>query len=141
MGLEQNYGPGGNLHGTPRGILNFSFTGTNATEVAWKVTGNLGGEHYVDRVRGPLNEGGLYPERQGFHLPGVNTSLWSNGGPFGKTLQNGVWFYYTTFELNLPRDFDTPLSLKFRNTTAASPYRAQLYVNGYQFGKYGKRKA
>lgn len=45
MGLEQNYGPGGDLHKVPRGILNYQFGGGNGTSVEWKVTGNLGGEH------------------------------------------------------------------------------------------------
>jgi hypothetical protein len=42
---------------TPRGILNYTLAGRPATAVSWKLTGNLGGENYVDLVRGPLNEG------------------------------------------------------------------------------------
>ena len=59
MGPDENYAPGGDFHKvqsyrslmmltnsqTPRGILNWAFSDTNDTQVAWKVTGNLGGEH------------------------------------------------------------------------------------------------
>jgi beta-galactosidase len=41
----------------PRGILNYDVTGHNMTDITWKMTGNLGGEDYMDRTRGPLNEG------------------------------------------------------------------------------------
>lgn len=53
----------------------------------------------------------------------------------------GVAFYTTSFDLDMPTGYDIPLAFKFANTTtkgAVSSYRAQLYVNGYQFGKYGK---
>ena len=137
MGLEQNYGPGGDLHKIPRGILNYGFTGANTTSISWKVTGNLGGEKYVDRARGPLNEGGLFPERQGFHQPGVNTSTWTRGNPLEGLDAPGVRFYTTTFDLNIPAGLDAPLSFTFANTsTPTLAFRAQLYVNGYQFGKY-----
>jgi len=52
-----------------------------------------------------------------------------------------VQFYTTSFKLDLLAGSDVPLSFEFANTTtngAASNYRAQLYVHGYQFGKYGK---
>ena len=137
MGLEQNYGPGGDLHKTPRGILNYAFTGTNTTGISWKVTGNLGRESYIDRVRGPLNEGGLFPERQGFHQPGVDTSTWTPGSPLEGPDAPGVCFYSTAFDLDIPAGIDAPLSFVFANTTTLVPaFRAQVYVNGYQFGKY-----
>ncbi|KAF2186586.1 glycoside hydrolase family 35 protein [Zopfia rhizophila CBS 207.26] len=47
------------------------------TYVAWKITGNVGGKKHINRLRGPVNEGGLYLERQGFHQPGTPTSSWS----------------------------------------------------------------
>ncbi|KAH8676554.1 putative beta-galactosidase A [Tricladium varicosporioides] len=136
MGLEQNYGPGGDLHKVPRGILNYRFEGGNGTNVTWKVTGNLGGEHYLDRVRGPLNEGGLYAERQGFHQPSVDTSSWSKGGPAEGLKEAGVRFYYTTFNLDVPRGLDVPISINIKNSTVPTTYRALIYVNGWQFGKY-----
>lgn len=40
------------------------------------------------------------------------------------------------FDLNLPKGFDIPLAFKFTNSTETPNFRAQIYVNGYQFGKY-----
>ena len=51
------------------GILDYSLAGRDQSAITWKLTGNLGGEEYVDKVRGPLNEGGLFAERQGFTQP------------------------------------------------------------------------
>lgn len=38
--------------------------------------------------------------------------------------------------MNLPKGFDIPLAFKFTNSTETPNFRAQIYVNGYQFGKY-----
>ncbi len=47
----------------------------------------------------------------------------------------------TSFDLDLPKGYDIPLSFNFGkvNTTSKGGlnYRAQIYVNGYQYGKYG----
>ena len=48
---------------TPRGILDYFLSGHLQRDVTWKLTGNLEGENYVDQVRGPLNEGGMFAER------------------------------------------------------------------------------
>lgn len=51
--------------------------------------------------------------------------------------QAGVGWFTTSFKLDVPRGHDVPLFVTFSNTTSPAPaYRAQLYVNGYQFGKY-----
>lgn len=45
----------------------------------------------------------------------------------------------TEFDLDLPSGYDIPLAFTFTNsTTVPEHYRAQLYVNGYQFGRYGE---
>jgi hypothetical protein len=39
----------------------------------------------------------------------------------------------------MPRNYDIPLTFNFGNTTIdgeVADYRVQLWVNGYQFGKY-----
>lgn len=41
----------------PRGVLDYSLSGHEKSDISWKITGNLGGEDYQDRTRGPLNEG------------------------------------------------------------------------------------
>lgn len=137
MGLDENFEVGGDTMKAPRGILNYAFS----TDITWKITGNLGGEDYADRVRGPLNEGGLYIERQGYHQPSPPLDAFTTGtSPYEGIDTAGVAYYLTSFNLSLPSDqWDLPLSLVFTNDTAAAaeaPYRALLFVNGYQFGRY-----
>ena len=61
------------LEQTPRGIRGYRLLGGGDFD-AWKIQGNLGGEDYPDKVRGPLNEGGLFVERAGLFLPFLNVS-------------------------------------------------------------------
>lgn len=148
MGLDENGEAGSSEMKNPRGILDYSLSGRSKTDVTWKLTGNLHGEDYVEKALGPLNEGGLYAERQGFYLPGTPTSSWKDStGPDAGISTPGVAFYATTFDLDLPTGYDIPLSFSFTNASAtsanvttqgnaASGFRSQIYVNGYQFGKY-----
>ncbi|KAG2354709.1 glycoside hydrolase family 35 protein [Suillus spraguei] len=119
---------------SPRGVRGFMLnTGDFG---AWKVQGKVGGyTNYLDKVRGVLNEGGLYGERMGWHLPGFDTSSWvlrdlSEGLPNATA---GVGFFVTTFNLSIPDGFDVPMSFVFDDTS--QPYRSQLYVNGWMMGK------
>jgi hypothetical protein len=100
MGMDENYVVGENEMKNPRGILRYKLSGHDDSDVTWKLTGNLGGEDYLDKVRGPLNEGGLWAERQGYHLPGSPISDWkSSNGPTeesrppesGFTLLSWIW--------------------------------------------------
>ena len=140
MGFDENQLTGADQMKIPRGILSYSLSGHHPSDVSWKITGNLGGESYVDKSRGPLNEGGLYAERQGYHLPKPPSNGWLTGKPTDGVDSAGVRFYTTSFDLNIPVGYDVPLSFAFTNGTANDThvpnYRAQLYVNGYQFGKY-----
>lgn len=93
MGMDENYDVGANEMKDPRGILRYTLAGHDASDVSWKLTGNYLGEDYPDKVRGPLNEGGLYAERQGYHLPGAPISDWkSSGGPTEGISSAGVAF-------------------------------------------------
>jgi len=153
--LNENYVIGEDQMKLPRGVIDYDLAGHPKSDVTWKLTGNLGGEDYLDTARGPLNEGGLYAERAGYHLPSAPTSDWeSSAGPQEGLSGPGIAFYTTTFDLDMPVGYDIPLSLSFSNgtanaSTAASSYtaangtssrpaayRCQLFVNGYQFGKY-----
>ena len=83
-----------------------------------------------------MNEGGLFGEREGWHLPGFNTANWtardlSQGLPGGGA---GIGFFLTTFELAFPRDSDGFVSFVFEDDDS-QPYRALLFVNGWMFGK------
>ncbi|KAF8076034.1 glycoside hydrolase family 35 protein [Lyophyllum atratum] len=137
MGYEEDWTAASDAFKNPRGIINYSFVGSKVPTVSvWKVTGNLGGESYADRTRGPLNEGGLFGERQGWHLPAFNDASWPVGKPTAGSTSAGVSFHRTTFNLNVPKGVDYPLALVVTNSTVNPFYRSQLYVNGYQFGKY-----
>ncbi|KAF1837258.1 hypothetical protein BDW02DRAFT_519504, partial [Decorospora gaudefroyi] len=147
QGLDENWTIGTETMKNPRGILNYDLDGHAAEDITWKLTGNLGGEDYRDLSRGPLNEGGLYIERQGLHLPGALSSAsdvaWKpSAGPVTDGIPApGIGFFATTFDLHLPAGFDIPLSFTFTNSStstseAVPAYRVQLYVNGWQYGKY-----
>jgi hypothetical protein len=130
---------------SPRGILNYDLAGHDTSSLTWRLAGSFGGEDYHDRTRGPLNEGGLYAERQGWHLPfppTLSPAFLTSTSPFQGMNKAGVAFYTTPFNLSLPYGWDIPLSFAFTNTTSGNgnnhtaAYQVQLYVNGYQFGKY-----
>lgn len=135
MGLSENYNIPDDAMKQPRGILDYQLAGRPQSAITWKMTGNLGGFNYADKARGPLNEGGLYAERQGFYLPNPPSYSWPSSSPMTGFNSSGVRFYTASFTLDLPHGYDIPLSFTFTNAST-TPYRAQLYVNGYQFGKY-----
>ena len=83
-------------------------------------------------MRGIFNEGGTFGERSGWHLPGFDTSKWQSRS-LSQGLPNdtaGVGFFVTTFDLDVPRGNDVPLSFVFDNGNLGQPYRAFLFVNG-----------
>lgn len=140
MGLDENGVVGADEMKTPRGILRYSLSGRQPEAITWKLTGNLGGEVYRDKTRGPLNEGGIFAERQGYHLPLPPSADWKERKPTENLTDVGIAFYTTNFHLDLPIGYDIPLAFEFTNvTTGGRPtqFRSQLYVNGWQFGKYG----
>jgi hypothetical protein len=138
-GYQESWVVGVDEMKTPRGILNYSLDGHAQSDITWKITGNLGGESYFDKARGPLNEGGLYAERQGFTQPYPPNRNWAAGSPLKGISKAGVAFYQADFKLDLPNNYDIPLAFHFGNTTidgTVADYRAQLWVNGYMFGKF-----
>ena len=143
-GLEEENVVGASTMKHPRGILGYQFAGHKQSDITWKLTGNLGGEDYADHTRGPLNEGGMFAERQGYHLPGAPMGKWESGKPTDGLTKAGINFYATSFKLDLPTGYDIPLSFNFANSSTVAPgslanaHRVQLFVNGYQYGKFGK---
>lgn len=138
-GLNENWYVGADDMKTPRGIMNYTLTGSPQSAITWKLTGNLNGEKYLDKARGPLNEGGLFAERQGFHLPSPPTQNWKSLSPLAGTKAPGIAFYTTSFKLDLPTGYDIPLTFNFANTTmdgTTANYQAQLWINGWQYVKY-----
>jgi hypothetical protein len=118
----------------PRGILNATlFDG--ATFTSWKVAGKAGGGANIDPIRGPYAEGGLHAERLGWHLPGFNDNQWASGNPSAGLRSAGAKFYRTILPLDMPGGHDVSLAFTL-HATKSTKLRAQLYVNGYQFGKF-----
>ncbi|KDR66703.1 hypothetical protein GALMADRAFT_80472, partial [Galerina marginata CBS 339.88] len=134
MGLDENgYNPP-NVLKSPRGIRGFQLD-TGGPFAEWKVQGKVGGyNNFPDKVRGVLNEGGLFGERKGWHLPSFSTSTWETR-PLLEGLPNGagVGFFVTTFDLNL-QGVDAMMSFTFTEALGQT-YRAFLFVNGWMMGK------
>ncbi|KAH9480337.1 putative beta-galactosidase C [Psilocybe cubensis] len=135
MGLNETQGSNTDSSKAPRGIRGFALDGNTFGE--WKVQGKIGGyKNFPDKVRGVMNEGGLFGERQGWHLPGFSTKGWisrdlSQGLPNDAA---GVGFFISTFKLNIPKGLDVMLSFTFEEPLG-QPYRAFLFVNGWMMGK------
>ena len=140
MGNEEDFDVGSDDMKQPRGVMQYTLANRDMDAITWKLTGNLGGTHYYDKTRGPLNEGGMYAERQGYYLPGAPTSSWASSSPSQGLSEAGVGLYTTTFDLDLPQGYDIPLALDFGSDSidanSAQPSRVVMYVNGYQYGKY-----
>ncbi|PYH31773.1 glycoside hydrolase family 35 protein [Aspergillus neoniger CBS 115656] len=141
-----NFPANGEFMKDPRGILDYTLHGRDdKSAISWKITGNFGGEHYADLTRGPLNEGAFFAERKGYHLPGAPVETWTKRSPFDGLPEDeapGVGFFATTFDLNVPDGYDVPISVVFENSTTVGDgseparFRSELFVNGWQFGKY-----
>jgi hypothetical protein len=127
---QTSVGPSGGEN--PRGILGARlFAGNTAVEFSqWRIQGNAGGgASNLDPMRGPMNEGGLYGERMGWHLPGFDSSSWKKGSPQEGLNASGVSWFTTSFKLNIDEDLDVPLGIEF-NASKGTVARVQLFVNG-----------
>jgi beta-galactosidase len=80
----------------------------------WEIQGNAGGSANLDPVRGPMNEGGLYGERLGWHLPSFvpPDSEFDRSSPFTSLNYSGIQFYPTAFHLNIDSDLVSKKSSK-----------------------------
>ncbi|KAK7044841.1 glycoside hydrolase family 35 protein [Favolaschia claudopus] len=134
MGLDE--AGGDTEYKSPRGVRGFLLH-PSGTFGDWKVQGKIGGyTGFPDKVRGVMNEGGLYGERKGWHLPGFDTSSWESrdlalGSPGPAA---GVGFFVTTFELEIPSGVDAFISFTFEEELGQD-YRIYLFVNGWMMGK------
>ncbi|KAJ5819060.1 beta-galactosidase B [Penicillium riverlandense] len=132
----------------PRGILGAKLLGSSdPTFTHWKIAGTAGGESNIDPVRGVYNEDGLHGERVGWHLPGFDDSKWPSSSTSAERKSEPsallsfkgatVQFFRTTIPLNLPPGHDISISFVLSTPTGSTKaYRAQLFVNGYQYGRY-----
>jgi beta-galactosidase GanA len=113
-----------------------------AVPIRWRIQGNRGGEAGADPLRGPLNNGGLYGERAGWHLPGIGAEAdggWEAARPDAPPPAPGTYWLRTRFKLDLPRGHDVQLGLVFGDAgapRAAREYRVLIFVNGWNLGQY-----
>jgi beta-galactosidase GanA len=133
MGHNENGGSNDN-HKAPRGLLAAELIGSSAP-VSWRIQGVRGGESPTDPVRGPQNNGGLYGERAGWSLPSYGDSRWARVSLPHRTTAPGVAWYRTNVRLDLPRDQDVPVGLRFADDPSRH-YRVLIFVNGWNVGQY-----
>lgn len=136
-----------------RGIFNATLLGPDDASYSfssWKIAGTAGGENNIDPVRGPYNEGGLYAERVGTHLPGYPDSDWATVVSNATTLavpSAGIRVFRTVVPLAVPTGLDVSVSFLLSapgNGTTSSTFvseytnqvRVLLFVNGYQYGRF-----
>ncbi|MFI0443858.1 beta-galactosidase [Actinomadura sp. 6N118] len=108
----------------PRGLVGAS---VGDAAITWKIQG----ARTTDPVRGPLNNGGLIGERLGWTLPGYPDRTWRSAQ---STIAPGSSWLRTTFNLDLPKDQDVPLTLRFPQ--GSGKYRVLLFLNGWNMGQY-----
>jgi hypothetical protein len=90
-------------------------------------------------MRGPLNGGGLYGERAGWHLPDAPGTGWSKANAGDAPPGPGTYWLRTRVTLDLPRGHDVQLGLAIGDT--ASPRsdrenRALIFINGWNMGQF-----
>ncbi|MES3020444.1 MAG: beta-galactosidase [Pseudomonadota bacterium] len=137
------------FHREARGLISASLTQRGgrrfAVPIAWRIQGRQGGEELVDRVRGPVNNGGLYGERQGWHLPSPAAEAaqmdkgWKAAAITDAPPAAGTYWLRTRFKLDLPRGHDIQLGLSIGDTTKARSereYRVLIFVNGWNMGQF-----
>jgi beta-galactosidase GanA len=126
MGHNEDGGSNDN-HKAPRGLLSADVAGS----ATWRIQGTAG----FDRVRGPQNDGGLFGERAGWSLAHFDDRSWATVSLPHSTAAPGIAWYRTTARLNLPRDQDVPVGLRFSDDPGRH-YRALIFVNGWNVGQY-----
>lgn len=131
------------FHREARGLISASLTERGgqrfAVPIAWRIQGRQGGEELVDRLRGPMNNGGLYGERQGWHLPSSPAQGWQAARSTDAPPAPGTYWLRTKFKLDLPRGHDVQLGLAFGDTSkprSERENRALIFVNGWNMGQF-----
>ncbi|MEU2057491.1 glycoside hydrolase family 35 protein [Streptomyces bungoensis] len=117
-------------HKAARGLTAAAFKGASP-RVTWRVQGAAA----PDPVRGPLNNGGLYGEREGWHLPGFPDRDWKPVEFPRAARYQGVTWYRTDFRLSVPGDVDASVGLTLRDDPDRA-WRAQIFLNGWNLGQY-----
>ncbi|WP_432186569.1 beta-galactosidase [Streptomyces sp. Tue6028] len=117
-------------HKVARGLTAVSFAGASPA-LTWRIRG----EGAPDPVRGPLNNGGLYGERHGWHLPGFADAGWKVVDLPRAERRQGVVWYRCDFRLAVGTGVDASIGLTLTDDPARA-YRVQIFVNGWNMGQY-----
>lgn len=130
-------------HREARGLISASLTKRGGQRfgvpIAWRIQGRQGGEEIVDRLRGPMNNGGLFGERQGWHLPVASPKGWQAARSTDAPPGAGTYWLRTSFQLDLPKGHDIQLGLAFGDTSkprSERENRALIFVNGWNMGQF-----
>jgi hypothetical protein len=133
-------------HREARGLISASLTSKGgqrfAVPIQWRIQGNKGGEAIADRLRGPLNNGGLYGEREGWYLPvagKLDAAGWTGAKTTDAPPAPGTYWLRTQFRLDLPKGHDVQLGLAFGDTSkprSDRQNRALIFVNGWNMGQF-----
>lgn len=129
------------FHKEARGLISVSLErqvgGSFAVPVSWRIKGR--GEDNHDPVRGVMNNGGLWGEFAGWHLPEFNDEHWASASLPRANTEAGVTWYRTNVALDLPQDHDITIGLAIGDPDQPrSPvkYRASIFVNGWNMGQF-----
>ncbi|MDL5201399.1 beta-galactosidase [Streptomyces sp. ALI-76-A] len=117
-------------HKVARGLTAVTFGGAGP-----KVTWRLQGAAAPDPVRGPLNNGGLFGEREGWHLPGYEDGDWETADLPRADRRQGVTWYRTAFRLAVDAGTDASVGLTLDDDPSRA-YRVQIFLNGWNLGQY-----
>ncbi|WP_416962815.1 glycoside hydrolase family 35 protein [Streptomyces sp. Agncl-13] len=117
-------------HKVARGLTAATFKGASP-KVSWR----LQGATTPDPVRGPQNNGGLYGEREGWHLPGYTDTGWEAVTLPRADKRQGVAWYRTSFKLAVDTGIDASIGLILDDDPARA-YRVQIFLNGWNMGQY-----
>jgi hypothetical protein len=130
-------------HREARGLISASLTSKGGKRfgvpIAWRIQGRRGDETLTDVARGPLNNGGLYGEREGWHLPSAGKGGWTAAKPTDAPPAAGTYWMKTSFDLDLPKGHDVQLGLAFGDTSkprSDRENRALIFVNGWNMGQF-----
>jgi beta-galactosidase GanA len=116
-------------HKEGRGLI-----GTDVPGVSWKIQGAT-----TDPVRGPLNNGGLFGERNGWSLPGYPDRKWARRSVPDATATAGTSWYRTDFALRIPAGEDASIGLTIGDPAvprSGGEYRVLIFLNGWNVGQY-----
>ncbi|HZP54704.1 beta galactosidase jelly roll domain-containing protein, partial [Actinocrinis sp.] len=125
-------GGSNDAHKAARGLTAATFSGATPA-VTWRIQG--ADTASADPLRGPLNNGGLYGERSGWHLPAFADGAWQQVSLPQADDSQGVSWLRTTFNLAVPHGVDASIGLTLTDDPARA-YRVQIFLNGWNVGQY-----